>query len=138
MSWQNPVFDRTLEDVQQRRPKGFLNVTDIRRIMVNMNLLAYFLRLRGMDIPFSGKEDYFMYDIVHRETMEELLEAIDQMASYCVPGASPLRPRISAVDYMLINDMERYQAQSRQALDESGLAMMYCGDTLYLYNHLSL
>ena len=43
MSWTQPVYDRTLADVQQQTTKGFCNAGDLNRVEENCAVLAQLL-----------------------------------------------------------------------------------------------
>lgn len=53
--WIKPIYDRTLNDVMNKTPKGFLNVSDLNRIENNTAELGSLL---GLDLAiFNWKHD---------------------------------------------------------------------------------
>ena len=40
MAWQEPIYDRTIDDIENKTKKGYLNVEDLNRIEGNIEYLA--------------------------------------------------------------------------------------------------
>ena len=127
--WITPIYDRTVEDIEYKTPKAYLNVADLNRIENNIKYLAdtFSVQIETkewgiMDIPLS-------FDFERIEENIEKIKAKIGKAYWNLP-ALPINTfeKVNDIEHLLkvIHDDEEKIVSSRIYTNESN----YAGDYL--------
>lgn len=121
--WQNPIFDRTLFDVQTKTDKAYINTADLNRIENNMLYLA---QLFGCSIDtkqWSDGEFVYMADL---ERLKNNLQILTE--AYKLTPKSPNIPTLPYVLYSQWNDIEKIIYDIYSLFTANKEAVFYCGE----------
>ena len=138
MPWNEPIYDRTANDVAQRLPKGFFNVADWVRINGNTRQVQAIVNIMlSLNLPFTELAQPSITTIPSVEDINAFVANIERLrAAAYLPvstGVTPLKTdykagnSADAPDYNAVNAWERDLALIRELLVNAANDLIYCG-----------
>lgn len=121
--WQNPVFDRTLFDVQSKSAKAYMNTADLNRIENNILYLAQLLGCAVETKVWADGEFVFTADLERIKSNLQILTKAYKL--------TPKSPDIPSMPYNLFsrwNDIEKIIYDIYSLFNANKEAVFYCGE----------
>ena len=137
--WIDPIYDRTLEDVQYANAnrdspqplKGARNYTDLNRIAGNIHYLSDILSNYGYVSSATCKTAWTLGEV---PSYSEFMKIQSDLISlrYHVVGmvTTPVTPGLPYTHYQKINDIEKILFDTEQMIENMAAAWFY-SDELY-------
>lgn len=98
------VTDRTVEDIQERNQKGFLNARDLNRIEKNNHTIG---ELAALIIP--AKYDWQVGELPRPSDYLRIRQGVQKLRDYVHRSTTPQVPESPLNTYQKINDIEQIQ-----------------------------
>lgn len=123
MTFIAPIYDRSQEDVAQRRPKAYLNYADLNRIDNNLQVLA-----EAFGVTVSSKS-WEITDYPSAGQLARILGNLDAVkaAYYSLPSV-PTTPGMPVNHYEKVNDIEKAIAELWRVWSENLSCRVRCGE----------
>ena len=116
MPFINPIFDRTLNDVNFARNnrnnplplKGAINYVDWNRITGNIHYLSDTLLEYGYNVPVTCKTSWALGEVPPLSEFVKIFNDLNKIKqNYYIMQTTPITPSFSWNHYQKINDIER-------------------------------
>ncbi len=121
--WQNPVYDRTLFDVQAKTAKAYINTADLNRIENNM---LYIAQIFDCSINTKNWVDGEFVYIADLERIKNNLQVL--LSAYKLTPKSPDIPDLPYNLYSQWNDIEKIIYDIYSLFNANKEAVFYCGE----------
>lgn len=127
MSQDDLIFDRTQEDVDNRRKKGFYMAADLNRVCGAAQEIAGFSGL-----PISFKTDWTPYEFPTAQSMRDYLKQLSKLRGwFAVFKTTPDLPdTMKLLAYQSANDIEKMLADMQEIKEIIPANWPYCGEFL--------
>lgn len=97
------IYDRTIQDVEQRTAKGYINASDLNRVERNTGIIAEYI---GIEV--SVKDDWEIGDLPRKSDFCRIRENVQSIRdNYMVYASTPEVPGQPLNDYKKWNAIER-------------------------------
>ena len=97
------IYDRTIQDVEQRTAKGYINASDLNRVERNTGIIAEYI---GIEV--SVKDDWEIGDLPRTSDFCRIRENVQSIRdNYMVYASTPEVPGQPLNDYKKWNAIER-------------------------------
>ena len=121
--WQNPVYDRTLFDVQAKTAKAYINTADLNRIENNMLYMSQLLNCTVETKQWADGEFVYIADL---ERLKANLQILTD--TYKLTPKSPNIPTLPYNLYSQWNDIEKIIYDLYSLFYANKEAVFYCGE----------
>lgn len=97
------IYDRTIQDVEQRTAKGYINASDLNRVERNTGIIAEYI---GIEV--SVKDDWEIGDLPRKSDFCRIRENVQRIRdNYMIYTSTPEVPEQPLNDYKKWNAIER-------------------------------
>lgn len=117
------IYDRTQEDIYNRTPKAFLNVSDCNRIEDNCRILAQEL---GASIQ---SKDWSIGERVAQADLQRIIDNLSKLVqAYYTRPSAPALPGHPLNTFDKINDLERFAWELHDIYTQNQQAYGFAGE----------
>lgn len=118
------IYDRTAEDIIQRKRKAFLNAEDMRRIESNTELIASYI-----SVPVSVKTDWHTGDLPRESDYERIRQNTEKIRTgYAIRADTPKVPPRPFNHFQKWNDIEKILHDVFYIYINNYNNKIYCGE----------
>ena len=121
--WQQPVYDRTMFDIQAKTSKAYINTADLNRIENNM---LYLGQLLGCDISAKNWTDGEFIYLSDLKRLRRNLQILTE--TYKITSKSPEIPSLPYILYSQWNDIEKIIYDICSLFTANKEAVYFCGE----------
>ena len=121
--WKDPLYDRTLFDVQSKSKKAYLNTEDLNRIENNISYIAQLLNCQVQCKEWKDGEFIYISDL---ERIHNNIVVVTQV--YKLTSKSPNIPIPPYNLYSQWNDIEKIIYDIYSLFTANMKAVFYCGE----------
>jgi hypothetical protein len=123
MAWIDPIYDRSLTDINSKTPKGYYNADDLNRIEQDCEYLAVILGVTISTLTWS-RTDFPMPGEFER-ILANLNALRDAFFTYQHTPSTPQNP---VTEYHKANDIEQILHDLYTLYEDNKRAVMYAGE----------
>ena len=123
MAWIDPIYDRSLTDINSKTPKGYYNADDLNRIEQDC---AYLAGIFGVTVSTRA---WSRTDFPTPGEFERILANLNTLrAAYFLHQTTPPTPQNPVNEYHKANDIEQILHDLYTLYEDNKRAIMYTGE----------